>query len=71
VSTYQPFAAYLLEMQHSITPSFALAGSAALALVSISFGVARADETKPSQATADAIDLEVLEVNLKDAVKLN
>ena len=58
-------------MQHSIRRSFALVSTAALALASIPFGAARAEDTKLSQAPATAKDLGVMEVNLKDAVKLN
>ena len=58
-------------MQQSIRRSVALAGTVALALASIPFGAARAEDTKLSQAPATAKDLGVMEVNLKDAVKLN
>ena len=58
-------------MQRSIRQSSALAGSVALALASIPFGAARAEDTKVAQAPATAKDLGVMAVNLKDAVKLN
>jgi hypothetical protein len=58
-------------MQHSISHFFALAGAASLALVSIPFGAAKADDTKPTQAPGAAKDLGVMGVNLKDAVKFN
>jgi hypothetical protein len=58
-------------MQQSIRHSIALAGSAALALASIPFGAARAEDTKVVQGPAAAKDLGVMAVNLKDAVKLN
>jgi len=55
----------------SIRLTISLTGTAALALASIPFGVARAEDTKVPQAPATAKDLGVMEVNLKDAVKLN
>jgi len=58
-------------MQQSIRQSSALAAAAALALVSIPFGAARADDTKVTQAPGNAQELGVMAVNLKDAVKLN
>jgi len=58
-------------MQHSIRHSIALVGSAALALASIPFGAARAEDTKVAQAPGNAQDLGVMGVNLKDAVKFN
>ena len=58
-------------MQRSIRQSSALAAAAALALASIPFGAARAEDTKLSQAPATANDLGVMAVNLRDAVKLN
>jgi len=58
-------------MQHFISRSSSLAAAAALALASIPFGVARAEDTKVAQASATAQDLGVMGVNLKDAVKLN
>ena len=58
-------------MQQSIRQSSALAVAAALALASIPFGAARAEDTKLSQAPATAKDLGVMGVNLRDAVKLN
>ena len=58
-------------MLSSIRLTISLTGTAALALASIPFGVARAEDTKVPQAPATAKDLGVMEVNLKDAVKLN
>ena len=58
-------------MQHSISQSFALAGSVALALASIPLGAARAEDTKLAQTPGTAKDLGVMAVNLKDAIKLN
>ena len=58
-------------MQQSIRQSSALAAAAALAMASIPFGAARAEDTKASQAPATAKDLGVMGVNLKDAVKFN
>jgi hypothetical protein len=58
-------------MQHSIRLSLSLTGTAALALASIPYGAARADENKVAQASGTAQDLGVMEVNLKDAVKFN
>jgi len=58
-------------MQLSIRLSLSLTGTAALALASIPYGAARADENKVAQASGTAQDLGVMEVNLKDAVKFN
>ena len=58
-------------MQHSIRRSFALVSTTALALASIPFDAARAEDTKVAQAPATAKDLGVMGVNLKDAVKFN
>ena len=58
-------------MQYSIRRSIVLASTASLALASIPFGAARAEDTKVAQASATAKDLGVMAVNLKDAVKLN
>jgi len=58
-------------MQQSIRHSIALVGSAALALASIPFGAAKADDTKVAQANDTAKDLGVMAVNLKDAVMFN
>jgi len=58
-------------MQHFISRSSSLAAAAALALTSIPFGAAKAEDTKVAQAPATAQDLGVMEVNLKDAVKFN
>jgi len=64
------YAAFQL-MQHSVRRSIALAGTAALALASMPFGAARAEDTKVAQAPATAKDLGVMDINLRDAVKLN
>jgi len=56
-------------MQQSIRQSSALAATAALALASIPFDAARAEDAKVAQGAAE--DLSVMEVNLKDAVKFN
>ena len=58
-------------MQHSIRLSLALAGSSALTLASAPFVVtaAGAEDLKVAQGTAQ--DLGVMQINLKDAVKLN
>jgi len=58
-------------MQHSIQLSLSLASTVALALASIPFGAARADDTKVAQAPATAKDLGEMDINLKDVVKLN
>ena len=58
-------------MQRSIRQSSALAAAASLALASIPFGAAKAEDTKVAQAPGTAQDLGVMAVNLKDAVKLN
>ncbi len=58
-------------MQHSIRQSSVLAAAAALALASIPFGSAKAEDTKLAQAPGNAKDLGVMGVNLKDAIKLN
>ena len=58
-------------IQHSIRQSSALIAAAALALASIPFGAARADDTKVTQAPGNAQELGVMAVNLKDAVKFN
>jgi len=49
--------------------SLCLASSSVVALASIPFGAARAEDTKLAQATAK--DLGVMAVNLKDVAKLN
>ncbi len=58
-------------MQHSIRRSLALAGTAALTLVStpVAISPAGAEEAKVAQGTA--ADLGVMEVSLKDAVQFN
>ena len=58
-------------MQYSIRRSIVLASTASLALASIPFGAARAEDTKVAQAATTAKDLGVMAVNLKDAVKFN
>ena len=58
-------------MQHSIRLSLSLTGTAALALASIPYGAAKADDNKVAQASGTAQDLGVMGVNLKDAVKFN
>jgi hypothetical protein len=56
-------------MQQSIRLSLSLAGTAAIALTSIPFGAARADDTKVAQGTAK--DLGVMSISLKDAIQPN
>jgi len=56
-------------MQKSIRLSLSLAGTAALALASIPFGAAKADNTKVAQGTA--ADLGVMSISLKDAIQPN
>ena len=51
--------------------SLCIAGSAAIALTSIPFGTAKAEDTTVAQAPATAKDLGVMDINLKDAVNLN
>ena len=58
-------------MQPSIRLTLSLTGTAALALGSIPFDAARADDTKLGLAAGNAKDLGVMGVNLKDAVKPN
>ena len=58
-------------MLSSIRRSIALVGTAALALASIPFSAAKAEDTKVAQAPGTAKDLGVMDINLKDAVKLN
>ncbi len=58
-------------MQRSIRQSSALAAAAALALASIPFGAAKAEDTKVAQAPGNAQDLGLMGVNLKDAIKPN
>jgi hypothetical protein len=58
-------------MQHTIRRSSSLAAVASLALASISFGAARAEDTKVAQAPGNAQDLGVMGVNLRDVVKFN
>ena len=66
-------------MQPSIRLSLSLAGTAALALAHTPFAVrsAAAEEIKVAQSTGSlqkpgsAVDLGVMDINLKDAVKLN
>ncbi len=56
-------------MQYSIRLSISLAGTTALALASIPFGAARAEDTKVAQGTAK--DLGVMSISLKDAIQPN
>ena len=56
-------------MQHSIRLSLSLAGTTALALTSIPFGAARAEDAKVAQGTAK--DLGVMSISLKDAIQPN
>jgi hypothetical protein len=56
-------------MQYSIRQSLSLACTAALALASIPFGAARAEDTKVDQGTAK--DLGVMSISLKDAIQPN
>jgi hypothetical protein len=56
---------------YSISRSLGWLGTASLVLASIPFGAARAEDTKVTQAPGNAKDLGVMEVSLKDAVKLN
>ena len=58
-------------MQPSIRLTLSLTGTAAVALASIPFDAARADDTKLALAAGNAKDLGVMGVNLKDAVKPN
>ena len=58
-------------MQRSIRLSLSLAGTAALALASLPFGINPAAAQDPEAASTEAADLGVMGVNLRDAVKLN
>jgi len=65
-------------VQHPIRLSFSLAGTAALALVSLPFAIrpavaqeAPAAAAEPKPETTEAADLAVMGVNLRDAVKFN
>ena len=58
-------------MEHSIRLSLSLAGTAALALASIPFGISPAAAQDPEAPTTEAADLGVMGVNLRDAVKFN
>ncbi len=60
-----------MALLYPISRSLGWLGTAALALASIPFGAARAEDTKVTQAPGNAKDLGVMGVNLKDAVKLN
>lgn len=57
--------------QRSIRLSLTLAGTAALALASIPFGISPAAAQDPEAPSTEAADLGVMGVNLRDAVKLN
>ena len=56
-------------MQQSIRLSLSLAGTAALALASIPFGIGSA--TAQEAKTGNAADLGVVSISLKDAIKPN
>ena len=58
-------------MQRSIRLSLSLSGTVALALASIPFGISPAAAQDPEAPSAEAADLGVMGVNLKDAVKFN
>ena len=58
-------------MLHSIRLSLSLSGTVALALASIPFGISPAAAQDPEAPSAEAADLGVMGVNLKDAVKFN
>lgn len=58
-------------MQHSIRRSLALAGTAALTLVSTPFAISPADAEEAKVAQGTASDLGVMEVSLKDAVQFS
>jgi len=56
-------------MQHSIRLSLSLAGTTALALASIPFGIGTA--TAQEAKTGNAVDLGVMSISLKDAIQPN
>jgi hypothetical protein len=56
---------------HSIRLSLSLSGTVALALASIPFGISPAAAQDPEAPSAEAADLGVMGVNLRDAVKFN
>ena len=58
-------------MQSCIRLSLSLAGTAALALASLPFGISPAAAQDPEAPSTEAVDLGVMGVNLRDAVKLN
>ncbi|MCT0216740.1 inverse autotransporter beta domain-containing protein [Synechococcus sp. CS-1330] len=58
-------------MQHPIRLSLSLAGTAALALVSLPFAISPAAAQDQEAPSTEAADLGVMGVNLRDAVKLN
>ena len=58
-------------MQHPFRLSLSLSGTVALALASIPFGISPAAAQDPEAPSAEAADLGVMGVNLKDAVKFN
>ncbi len=58
-------------MQHTIRLSLSLTGTAALTLASIPFGIRPAAAEELKAPSTEAADLDVMGVNLKDAVKLN
>jgi hypothetical protein len=58
-------------MQQSIRISLSLAGTAALALASLPFGIRPAAAEEPKASSTEVADLGVMGVNLRDAVKFN
>jgi hypothetical protein len=58
-------------MQHPFRLCLSLAGTAALALASIPFGISPAAAQAPEAPSTEAADLGVMGVNLRDAVKFN
>ena len=58
-------------MQHPFRLCLSLAGTAALALASIPFGISPAAAQDPEAPSTEAADLGVMGVNLRDAVKFN
>ena len=58
-------------MQPPFRLSLSLAGTAALALASLPFGISPAAAQDPEAPSTEAVDLGVMGVNLSDAVKFN
>ena len=58
-------------MHHHIRLSLSLAGTAALALASLPFGISPAAAQDPEASSTEGADLGVMVVSLKDAVKFN